>query len=271
MTASTPTWTEKTVEWLFAQSLLKHDQITAAPLSGNAEYAEGDARISHDEKFAVIEFKRTSAHCYDFSELKKYARDIKDVTEPEAQTRFDVAKAKLERKYLPLSEVPHLFVYGKFDPNSATGQRLSLEASHYWNNLALSTTAFEAIKSAAWESTRFTNYVTALAKLRYYKADGGGGGGGDDDDGDGAGHCVLGFKNGNVTVMSIGQYARMTKKDQSDNEDQSKPESAPTPAPDKRTGSPKTPIKHILRQKPAPAQHKNRGKGSPRDPGTRGR
>lgn len=192
-------WWEKTVEWQFVLSLCQKKNVQAAPLGGNPEAAESDARICFNGKFALVEFKREYGDCKGLSEKQKYARHIENPDNQDLEDSFQKALEELKNNETYPGHTSHFFVYGA--ELSVPAQSLELKAASYWDHQTIETDSIvETLNKSAVGQEEFKKYVGQLAKLRNYK---------ESDESGGA--SVLGFKDGRIIVMDILDYARDNK------------------------------------------------------------
>lgn len=136
-------WFEKTVEYLFVIEF--HENLSISPLDGNVEKA-GDATIEMDNKFLLIEFKRSSDEECIKSEINKL-KNKKDSIEKlrGAQNKF------------------HFIVYGEYDEKN---NKISLKSKNYCDYLDSSgdviCVSWEVLNGNAIEQERFLSYLRVL-------------------------------------------------------------------------------------------------------------
>ena len=130
------TWWEKTVEYKYIIDYVDYNEFIS-PLDGKHERA-GDAILSFEDQFLLIEFKRDED--YQYSERIKY-------------TDFNRAKRELQS-----SDHAHFVVYG-FEEN----KNLHLAAQTYFSGNRV---ALKEMKKRGTCLKDFTEYVQALVSFK---------------------------------------------------------------------------------------------------------
>lgn len=139
-------WWEKTVEYYFIRNFIPDDMILS-PLDGEQEKA-GDAFLSSNEKWVVLEFKK------DFKSLASEKKKYKN---------YDLAEVELSP-----SDSHHFLIYGQI----ANG-KFGLRAETYFSRSSLS--EFSKIFEAGKEKDEFIAYLERLIehKSKAYESSGG--------------------------------------------------------------------------------------------------